>query len=82
MGTHYPIECQVKIAAATAVFHNIIRGYNGSEDWLDYLPDNINPADYVDLPDGDTNYPSETESNDGNALRDQIAHQMWATYNA
>ena len=81
VGTHYPIECQVKIAAAAAVFHNIIRGYNGSEDWLDYLPDNINPADYVDLPDRDTNYQSETESNDGNALRDQIAHQMWAAYN-
>ncbi|XP_066343234.1 uncharacterized protein [Miscanthus floridulus] len=81
VGTHYPIETQVMIPAAAAVFHNIIRGLNGSEEWLDILPDNINPSNYVDMPEGDTNYPSEMESNHGNTLRDQIAHQMWATYN-
>ena len=26
-------------------------------------------------------YPNEVESIDGNTLRDQIAHQMWAAYN-
>ncbi|XP_066359857.1 uncharacterized protein [Miscanthus floridulus] len=81
VGTHYPIETQVMIPAAAAVFHNIIRGLNGSEEWLDILPDNINPSNYVDMPEGDTNYPSEMESNHGNTLRDQIAHQMWAAYN-
>ena len=81
VGTHYPIESQVMIPAAAAVFHNIIRGLNGSEEWLDILPDNINPSNYVDMPEGDTNYPSEMESNHGNTLRDQIAHQMWAAYN-
>ena len=81
VGTHYPIEYQVMIPAAAAVFHNIIRGLNGSEEWLDILPDNINPSNYVDMPEGDTNYPSEMESNHGNTLRDQIAHQMWAAYN-
>ncbi|XP_066396229.1 uncharacterized protein [Miscanthus floridulus] len=70
VGTHYPIESQVMIPAAAAMFHNIIRGLNGSEEWLDILPDNINPSNYVDMPEGDTNYPSEMESNHGNTLRD------------
>ncbi|CAD6202911.1 unnamed protein product [Miscanthus lutarioriparius] len=55
VGTHYPIESQVMIPASAAVFHNIIRGLNGSEEWLDILPDNINPSNYVDMPEGDTN---------------------------
>lgn len=63
------------------MFHNIIRGLNGSEEWLDILPDNIDPSNYVNIPEGDANYPSEMESNDGNTLRDQIAQQMWAAYN-
>jgi hypothetical protein len=81
VGTYYPIESQVMIPAAAVVFHNIIRGLNRSEEWLDFLPNNIDPSTYVNLPEGDTNYPSEMESNHGNALRDQIAHQMWAAYN-
>ncbi|XP_066318512.1 uncharacterized protein [Miscanthus floridulus] len=68
VGTHYPIESQVMILAVAAMFHNIIRGLNGSEEWLDILPDNINPSNYVDMPEGDTNYPSEMESNHGNTL--------------
>jgi len=67
------------------VFHNIIRGLNGNEDWLDQQPTYINPIDYVDLPDGDDNYQNDVESlslqgHDGNALRDQIAMQMWEQY--
>jgi hypothetical protein len=29
VGTHHPIESQIKIPAAAVVFHNIIRGLNG-----------------------------------------------------
>src|SRR6266498_4792236 len=77
VGTHHPIESQIKIPAAAAVFHNIIRGLNGNEDWLDQQPTYINPIDYVDLPDGDYNYQNDVESlslqgHDGNALRNQI----------
>jgi len=48
---------------------------------LDHQPNNIDPSDYVELPEGDDEYPNEVESIDGNTLRDQIAHQMWAAYN-
>lgn len=81
VGTHYPIESQIKIPAATVVFHNIIRSYNGQEGWLDVLPSNIQPSQYVQVPGGDNNYPTEAESANGNTLRDQIAVQMWAAYN-
>jgi len=82
VGTFHPIENQIKIpAAAAAAFHNIIRGYNGDEGWLDHQPNNIDPSDYVELPEGDDEYPNEVESIDGNTLRDQIAHQMWVAYN-
>ena len=81
VGTFHPIENQIKIPAAAATFHNIIRGYNGDEGWLDHQPNNIDPSDYIELPEGDDEYPNEVESIDGNTLRDQIAHQMWAAYN-
>ena len=81
VGTFHPIDNQIKIPAIAAIFHNIIRGYNGDEGWLDHQPNNINPEDYVDLLDGDEDYPNEPESNYGNTLRDQIALQMWAQYN-
>ena len=41
---------QVKIPAASAILHNIIKMHNGDEEWLDNQPDNIDPADFVDLP--------------------------------
>jgi hypothetical protein len=81
VGTFHPIENQIKIPAAAAVFHNLIRGLNGDEGWLDHQPNNIDPTDFVELPEGDDNYPDELQSIDGNALRDQIAHQMWAAHN-
>ncbi|WVZ83983.1 hypothetical protein U9M48_031069 [Paspalum notatum var. saurae] len=56
VGTFYPIETQIKIPAAVTVFHNVIRGLNGREDWLDNQPNHINPSDYVDSPEGDNNY--------------------------
>jgi hypothetical protein len=81
VGTFHPIENQIKIPAAAAVFHNLIRGLNGDEGWLDHQPNNIDPTDFVELPEGDENYLDELQSIDGNALRDQIAHQMWAAHN-
>jgi hypothetical protein len=81
VGTFHPIENQIKIPAAAAVFHNIIRGHNRDEGWMNHQPNNINREDYVELPEGDNNYPNEVESNDGNTIRDQIALQMWAQYN-
>lgn len=38
VGTFHPIENQIKIAAAAVAFHNIIRGQNGQEGWLDDQP--------------------------------------------
>jgi hypothetical protein len=76
--THYPTESQVKILAAVVVFHNIIRRSNGEEWWLDQLPSNIEPSQYVDVPNGDVKCTTNSESIDGNSLRDQIAQQIWA----
>uniref|UniRef100_K3ZAF2 DDE Tnp4 domain-containing protein n=1 Tax=Setaria italica TaxID=4555 RepID=K3ZAF2_SETIT len=81
VGTFHPIENQFKIAAAAVAFHNIFRGQNGQEGWLNDQPEYIPTDQYVDMPEGDNNYPSEAESNDDSTLRDQIAHQMWAAYN-
>lgn len=69
VGTFHPIGNQIKIAAATVALHNIIRGQNGEEGWLDHQPNYISPNQYVDLPEGDNNYPSDTETSDGNTLR-------------
>jgi hypothetical protein len=66
---------QVKIPAAAAVLHNIIRMQHGDEEWLEHQEDIIPVADYVDLPTGDDNH--EGHNHAGNALRDQIAMQMW-----
>jgi hypothetical protein len=82
VGTFRPIENQIKIATATIAFHNIIRGQNGDKRWLDNQPDYISPSQYVDVPEGDTNYLNDTESSDGSSLRDQITLQMWAAYNS
>ncbi|XP_072148506.1 uncharacterized protein [Setaria viridis] len=79
VGTFHPIENQFKIAAAAVAFHNIIRGQNGQEGWLDDQPEYISTDQYFDVPEGDNNYQGEVESNDGSTLRDQIAHQIWAS---
>ena len=55
VGTLHSIENQVKLPAAAAVLHNIIKMENGDETWLDNLPDNIAPNVFVDLPNGDEN---------------------------
>jgi hypothetical protein len=81
VGTFYPIQSHVKIPAATTVFHNIIKQHNGQEGWLDHLPSNIEPSQYVNVPEGEVNYPTGSESVDGNILRDDIAMQMWVAHN-
>ena len=79
VGSHHRIENQVKLPAAAAILHNIIRSHQGDERWLDNQPDNIPPMNFVDLPDGDV--PQNHQVNhEGDNLRDTIAHQMWAAY--
>jgi hypothetical protein len=82
VGTCHPIQNQIKIAASAVDFHNIIRGQNGDEGWLDHQPDHISPSQYVEVPEGDNNYPNDMDSSDGSNLRDQIALQMWVAYNS
>jgi hypothetical protein len=82
VGTFHKIWNQIKIPAATAIFHNIIKQHNGDEDWLEDQDDNINPANFVDLP-GDDDDDVVQQPDDvgqlpgnqveGNNLRDQIA---------
>jgi hypothetical protein len=89
VGTFHKISNQVKIPAATTIFHNIIKQHNGDEDWLEDQDDNINPANFVDLP-GDDDEDVVQQPDDvghlpgnqveGNNLRDQIAMQMWNDY--
>ena len=82
VGTHYPIGSQIKIPAACAAFHNIIRAQRGDEAWLDHQPPLIPPTSYVDVPNGDdVNQHHQDEANNVNTITDQIAIQMWANYN-
>lgn len=79
VGTHHTIENQAKLPATAAILHNIIRLHKGDEGWLDNQRDNIPPANYVDLPNGDLPQNHQV-NNEGNNLRDMIAQQMWADY--
>lgn len=82
VANHYPIESQMKIHAACVAFHNIIRGQNGDEAWLDHQPPLIPPTTFVDVPDGDDGqHQQQVNTNNGNDFRDQIALQMWADHN-
>jgi hypothetical protein len=58
----------------------MIRGLNGEDGWLDQHPTNINYSQFVELPEGDS-YLYSSQSNARNALKDQIAMQMWNDYN-
>ncbi|XP_071683081.1 uncharacterized protein [Lolium perenne] len=79
VGTHHTIQNQVKLPAAAAVLHNIIRMHKGGESWLDNQRELIPAENYVDLPDGDP--PQNHQVNhEGDHLRDTIAQQMWADY--
>lgn len=85
VGTFHQIKNQVRIPAAAAVFHNMIRLLNGDEGWLDNQPDNIEPTNFVDLPEGDSEYRNDVPSLSnqmisGNNIRDMIAKKMWEDY--
>jgi hypothetical protein len=54
--------------------HNFIRSLNGDEKWLENDQGNINPQNFVNLPDGDQG------NVEGNNLRDAIAYHMWYNY--
>ncbi|CAM0957257.1 unnamed protein product [Alopecurus aequalis] len=62
VANHYPIESQMKIHAACVAFHNIIRGQNGDEAWLDHQPPFIPPTTFIDVPDGDDAMVKETSA--------------------
>ncbi|TVU21934.1 hypothetical protein EJB05_31605, partial [Eragrostis curvula] len=75
VGTHHPMENQVRIPAAAAAFHNLICMHQGDEAWLDNQPNNIPSDTFVDLPEGDSSYnndvsPLSSEIENGNAVRD------------
>lgn len=85
VGTHYPIDTQVKIPMAAAVFHNIIRSHRGDEQWLDTQQMQIDPLLFVTLPDGDDRprhvpTSSSNQRDLGNSMRDEIANRMWVDY--
>jgi hypothetical protein len=84
VASFHQLENQVKIPAAAAIIHNIIKMHDGDEDWLDNEEeDNIDPRTYVNLPnDGDNVQENNFLENNiqGNNLRDQIAWQMWLDY--
>jgi hypothetical protein len=72
------LENQVKIPIAVTIFHNLIRLLQGDDEWLEHQPDNIPPANFVTLLDGDQINDSGTIQ--GNTLRDTIAEEMWVQY--
>lgn len=85
VGTHHSIENQVKIPVATVVFHNLIWMLNGDEGWLNHQGSNISPEQFIDVPEGDDEYSNDVMSlnsqvDDGNAVRDMIALNMWNDY--
>lgn len=85
VGTYYPIETQVKIPIAAIVLHNVIRSHNGDDEWLSTTKSPIDPRKFVTLPSGDDtpregSTPSSNQRNMGNALRDDIAKNMWIDY--
>jgi hypothetical protein len=76
VATFHQLNNQVKIPAATAILHNIIRRQHGDEEWLDHEDEDLIPvATHVDMPNGDDNHQGHNHA--GNTLRDQIAMQMW-----
>lgn len=85
VGTFHRIKNQVKIPAAAAVFHNMIRMLDGDEGWLDNQPSNIPSEKFVDLPGGDNEYQRDVDSlssqmDQGKTVRDIIAKKMWEDY--
>jgi hypothetical protein len=76
--TFHKLKNQVRIPIIAAIFHNIIKSLDGDDEWLDDQPDNINPLNFIALPDGEQ--VNDPESAQGNVLRDVIAQEMWVQY--
>jgi hypothetical protein len=70
----HKMENQAKITLAATTLHNLIHSLNGDEKWLENDQGNINPQNFVNLPDGDQG------NVEGNNLRDTIAYHMWSNY--
>ncbi|KAK3119190.1 hypothetical protein QOZ80_9BG0715460 [Eleusine coracana subsp. coracana] len=84
-GTHVPIT----IAEAKQALYRNRKGTLSQnimdEEWLDNQADNIPRGSFVDLLEGDNNYNNDVASlssqiQNGNAVRDAIALQMWEDY--
>jgi hypothetical protein len=73
--TFHKLKNQVKIPIAAAIIHNIIKSLDGDEEWFDDQPDNINPTNFIALPDGEQ--VNDSDSAQGNTLRNAIAQEMW-----
>jgi hypothetical protein len=78
VATFHMLENQVKIPITAAIFPNLIRLLHGDEEWLDHQPDNMDPSNFVALPNGDQI--NDLGTAQGNALRHTIAQEMWAQY--
>jgi hypothetical protein len=78
VATFHKLKNQVKIPIAAAIFHNIIKSLDGDDEWLHDQPYNINPSNFIALPDGEQ--VNDSRSAQGNALRDIIAQEMWVQY--
>jgi len=85
VATHYPIETQVKIPAAAVVLHNIIRLHKGDDEWLSSQETLIDHRKFVVLPTDSERYRDDvtqlnSQRNEANAMRDDIAKRMWTDY--
>jgi hypothetical protein len=83
--SYYSIETQRDIVLAGCVLHNFIKFNDGSEQWLNEDNMQVNPADIVDIPEGDENCIEDVMSCNerrraGNFKRNQIAQSMWTDY--
>jgi hypothetical protein len=78
VATFHKLENQVKIPITASIIHNIIKSIDGDVKWLDDQPGNINPTNFIALPDGEQ--ANDSSSAQGNTLRDVIAQEMWMHY--
>lgn len=73
------------ISVACCVLHNFIRLHNGDMLWPNNSNAEIDPDQFVDMPNGDQNYIGDIQASNnsreaGNRKRDNIARRMWDHY--
>jgi hypothetical protein len=78
IATFHKMKNQAKIPLVAVALHNLICSLNGDEKWLENDQGNINPQNFVNLPDGDQG--NDEENVKDNNLRDAIAYHMWSDY--